>query len=101
MMKLTPRRRSYFDPEIDRARGHLPLETRNANLQGLAFCGIPGGPGRNRTTDTRIFKTDVHFSAKILSYQKRLHQDELPGDGFTMRNQRRTLMKNARAVRRL
>jgi hypothetical protein len=30
-----------------------------------------------------------------------LHQDELPGNGFTMRNQRRTLMKNALAVRRL
>ena len=39
---------------------------KNADLRGAAFFfGILGGPGRNRTTDTRIFNPLLYQ----LSYQ--------------------------------
>ena len=45
----------------------LGSENKNANLHGLAFCfdTVLGGPGRNRTTDTRIFNPLLYQ----LSYQ--------------------------------
>jgi hypothetical protein len=46
-------------PEIDRTRGFLALE-KNADLHGSTFVRyVLGGPGRNRTTDTRIFNPRV------------------------------------------
>ena len=50
----------------------LARENKKPNCMGWLFClklflVAPGGP-RNRTTDTRIFKTDVHVFAKAPPY---------------------------------
>jgi hypothetical protein len=44
----------------------------------LAFCGILGGPGRNRTTDTRIFNPLLYR----LSYQAKRHDYRHPEEGL-------------------
>jgi hypothetical protein len=47
-------------PEIDRTRGLFVLGNKEANRMGWLLCKVNlGGLGRNRTTDTRIFKTRV------------------------------------------
>ena len=61
--------------DIDRRRGlRSPETTTPITMDWRCARYILGGPGRNRTTDTRIFKTDAHFFAKVLAYQKQSHQ---------------------------
>jgi hypothetical protein len=51
---------------MDRTRGLLVLGNENANRMGWRFVkSYLGGPGRNRTTDTRIFNPLLYR----LSYQ--------------------------------
>ena len=53
-------------PEIDRTRGLLTLETKTPICMDRRFVKtVLGGPGRNRTTDTRIFNPLLYQ----LSYQ--------------------------------
>ena len=52
-------------PEIARARGLLALETKTPIYMDRRFVkDVLGGPGRNRTTDTRIFKTSLAVVGK-------------------------------------
>jgi hypothetical protein len=45
---------------MDRTRGLLVLGNENANRMGWRFVkSYLGGPGRNRTTDTRIFNPQI------------------------------------------
>jgi hypothetical protein len=45
---------------MDRTRGLFVLANKKANRMGWLLCKVNlGGLGRNRTTDTRIFKTCV------------------------------------------
>jgi hypothetical protein len=47
-------------PEIDRTRGLTVAETRTPTSDSWRCVNdVLGGPGRNRTTDTRIFKLQV------------------------------------------
>ena len=55
--------------------GSVCRRNKNANLQGLAFCvdTVLGGPGRNRTTDTRIFNPllyQLSYQAKEQNYSR-------------------------------
>jgi hypothetical protein len=50
------KRHRYFVPEMDRTSGFLTSETKTPTSDGWRFVNdVLGGPGRNRTTDTRIF----------------------------------------------
>src|SRR5471030_379986 len=62
-------------PEMDRTRGlRIPETTTPTSMSGRFVRYVLGGPGRNRTTDTRIFKTAAHTFANRLPHQHRRHQ---------------------------
>ena len=48
--------------KIDRSRGlRIPETTTATCMSGRCVNDVLGGPGRNRTSYTRIFKTSVYF----------------------------------------
>ena len=58
-------------PEIDRTRGLLVSKTKTPICMDRRFVkNVLGGPGRNRTTDTRIFNPLLYQ----LSYQAKSAQ---------------------------
>ena len=62
-------------PEIDRTRGLLVLETKTPICMDRRLVkDVLGGPGRNRTTDTRIFNPLLYR----LSYQAKRHDYRHP-----------------------
>ena len=55
-------------PEMDRSRGfHVPKTKTPTGMGWRSVRDVLGGPGRNRTTDTRIFKTRVRQSRQDVS----------------------------------
>ena len=63
-------------PEIDRSRGLRVSETKTPTCMGWRFARyVLGGPGRNRTTDTRIFNPllyQLSYQAKEQNYSRSL-----------------------------
>jgi hypothetical protein len=61
-------------PETDRTRGLRTSETTTPTGEGWRFVrDIRGGPGRNRTTDTRIFNPLLYrlsYQAKGINYSR-------------------------------
>jgi len=53
-------------PEIDRTRGLPVPKTKTPTSDGWRFVNdVLGGPGRNRTTDTRIFNLSAVFGTTL------------------------------------
>ena len=64
----------YRVPEIDRTRGLPILEIKTPTCMGWRLVySVLGGPGRNRTTDTRIFNPLLYrlsYQAKEENYSR-------------------------------
>src|SRR5471030_130953 len=61
-------------PDIDRSRGlRIPETTTPTCMSGRCVRYVLGGPGRNRTTDTRIFNPllyQLSYQAKEQNYSR-------------------------------
>src|SRR5471032_1178714 len=61
-------------PEMDRTRGlRVPETTTPTCVSGRCVRDVLGGPGRNRTTDTRIFNPllyQLSYQAKGRNYSR-------------------------------